>query len=85
MRVFSMAVPDAAVSANLTLIAPKGGGGDAELPIATESALGAVKIGSGLTVQADGTLSVNVDAVMTEADLVDEEEAKEDIAKILKR
>ena len=83
-RIFTKPAPDKAIAASLTLFTPKGGGGIAELPIATESALGAVKIGNGLTVQSDGTLSVNKDTVMTNEDLVDEEEAKADLAEILK-
>ena len=85
LRVYAAAVPDNALSASLMLISPKGGGGDAELPIATESALGVVKIGEGLSVDSEGLLSVNKETVMTADDLVDEEEAKEDIARILRR
>lgn len=85
VRVFTKTAPDKAIAAILTLFTPKGGGGIAELPIATESALGAVKIGEGLSVDSEGLLSVNKETVMTADDLVDEEEAKEDIARILKR
>ena len=84
LRVYAQTVPEVSLAAHLTVIAPKGGGGNVDLPIATESALGAVKIGNGLTVQSDGTLSVNKDTVMTNEDLVDEEEAKADLAEILK-
>lgn len=85
VRVFTKTAPDKAIAAILALFTPKGGGGIAELPIATESALGAVKIGEGLSVDSEGLLSVNKETVMTADDLVDEEEAKEDIARILKR
>ena len=83
LRVYAMAVPDAALSASLTLISPKGGGGDAELPIATESALGAVKIGQGLTVQSDGTVSVDKTKVITDEDI--EDVSQEEIAEDLKK
>lgn len=85
VRVFTKTVPDNAIAASLALFTPKGGGGIAELPIATESALGAVKIGEGLSVNSEGLLSVNKETVMTADDLVNEEEAKEDIARILRR
>ena len=84
LRLYAKNEPQTAMEGSLTLIFPKGGGGNVDLPIATESALGAVKIGNGLTVQSDGTLSVNKDTVMTNEDLVDEEEAKADLAEILR-
>ncbi len=84
LRLYAKKEPQTAMEGSLTLIFPKGGGGNVDLPIATESALGAVKIGNGLTVQSDGTLSINKDTVMTNEDLVDEEEAKADLAEILK-
>lgn len=83
LRIYAKAVPDAAITASLTVFAPGGGGGYGVLPIATESALGTVKIGEGLTVQMDGTLSVNKEKVMTDSDLVNEEEVMEDVERIL--
>ena len=53
------------------------------MPIATKSTLGAVKIGDGLNVLADGTLSVDQEQVMTEGDLVNEEEVQRDVERIL--
>lgn len=60
-----------------------GGGGDYILPTATEFRLGGVKVGNGLNVEPDGTLSVNQEKVMTAEDLVDEEAVKQDVATIL--
>lgn len=86
VQVYTKTVPDTAIAASLTLFTPKGGGGGGgSVPIATESTVGVVKIGDGLSVDSEGLLSVNKETVMTADDLVDEEEAKEDIARILKR
>ena len=41
------------------IVAYAAGGGDITLPIASANALGAVKIGDGLSISADGTLSAN--------------------------
>ena len=80
VRVWAKAIPTEDIEASLTAFSAKGGGGSGgEVPIATESTAGIVKIGNGLSVQADGTLSVNKETVMTEEDLVDEEQEKQDI------
>lgn len=70
LRVYAQTMPEEAITASLTAITSKGGGGYAALQIATKSTLGAIKVGEGLDIQQDGTLSVS---------LVDEEQAKEDI------
>ncbi len=58
-------------------------GGTYVLPAATTTRLGGVKVGNGLNVAPDGTLSVNQEQVMTDADLVDEAEVAQDVANIL--
>lgn len=44
---------------NITYVDGTGGGGDYILPVATSSTLGGVKIGSGVSVSVDGTISVS--------------------------
>ncbi|MCM1295506.1 MAG: phage tail protein [Muribaculaceae bacterium] len=61
-----------------------GTGSDYILPTATAFRLGGVKVGNGLVVAQDGTVSVNQDKVMTDADLVDEDEVRKSVASILK-
>lgn len=81
---YAKAKPRTAIAARLTVFISKGGGGGgAAMPIATKSTLGAVKIGDGLNVLANGTLSVNQEQVMTDGDLVDEEEVQRDVERIL--
>lgn len=60
-----------------------GGGGDYIMPTATEFRVGGVKVGGGLNVSPDGTLSVDQQTVMTESDLVDESEVAKSVADIL--
>ncbi|MBQ9719755.1 MAG: hypothetical protein IJV64_03580 [Oscillospiraceae bacterium] len=80
IRVFAKAMPTESIEVSLTAFSAKGGGsGGGDVPIATESTAGIVKIGDGLKVNPDGTLYVNKEKVMTEEDLVDEEQEKKDI------
>ena len=61
LRVFAKSVPGAVIVASLAALSSTVGGGDGgALPVATTSSLGAVKVGSGLDIQRDGTLSVNL-------------------------
>ncbi len=92
LRVWARSVPTRDIRANLTLFcaiagstggAVIPGGGNYTLPAATATQLGGVKVGDGLTVAEDGTLSVNQEQVMTDADLVNEEEVAQDVANIL--
>lgn len=92
VRVYAKTAPTAEMTATLKLdCATSGtvsggastGGAGYTLPAATETRLGGVKIGDGLNVGPDGTLSVNPEKVMTDNDLVDENEAAESVAKIL--
>lgn len=84
ITLYAKAKPQSAISASLTVFISKGGGGGgADMPIATESTLGVVKIGNGLIVQPDGMLSIDPDKVMSDVDLVDEEEVKRDVEEIL--
>ena len=88
LKVYAKVAPTADISAALTLIAPKGGegsGGIGELPVATQSALGTVKVGQGLSVKPDGTLSVDTDTVLTNGDLADENTVAQSIINSLKR
>lgn len=91
LRVYAQHIPTAPMKASLTLVCPSdgtsgggSGGGGYTLQPATATRLGAVKVGDGLSVSADGTLSVNKNTVMTEGDLVDEDEVKNSVADILK-
>lgn len=66
VQVSAVSVPDAPIPASLTLQGDASGlmlgvGGDGEytLPPATENRLGGVKVGQGLNVSSDGTLSVD--------------------------
>lgn len=81
VRVWAKAIPTEDIKASLTAFSAKGGGsgGGGDVPIATESTAGIVKIGEGLKVNPDGTLYVNKEKVMTDEDLVDEEQEKQDI------
>ncbi len=60
-----------------------GAGTGGALPIATKTRLGGVKIGDGLSVTPDGEISVNPDQVLTDKDLVDENEVVQAVADIL--
>ncbi len=81
IRILAKAIPAGNVEVSLTAFSAKGGGsgGGGDVPIATESTAGIVKIGEGLKVNPDGTLYVNKEKVMTDEDLVDEEQEKQDI------
>lgn len=67
VRLRAKQLPTVAISGVLYLIGKAtgsgGGGGDYELPTATATRLGGVKIGSGLTYKTDGTTSVDGSAV----------------------
>ena len=81
---YAKAEPEADINAEITIFAAKGGGGGGvDLPIATESTLGAVKIGQGLNVKADGTLSIDPEKVLSDTDMVNEEEVIEAVKEIL--
>ena len=58
IRVYASRLPDADILASLTVIAPGISGG--VLPVASASSLGVVKVGSGLDIKEDGTLSVDM-------------------------
>lgn len=77
--------PSESLTCTIVLLTQKseGSAGVYALPIATETTLGGVKIGNGLSVASDGTLSVNTETVMTAEDLVDENEVQESVATIL--
>lgn len=90
LRIYAESAPEAEIRASLALLCTSGGGGGTGsvgagyvLPPATEDRLGGVKVGNGLNVGPDGTLSVNPNKIMTDEDLADEAEVAESVAKIL--
>lgn len=90
LRVYAKSAPTAPIPASLVLqgdssiflLSGNGGGINPLLP-ATADTLGGVKVGSGLNVGPDGTLSVDAEAVMTNEDLVNEDEVAKSVASIL--
>lgn len=89
IRVYAQTAPSAAIRATLALLGTGGaassGGGSCTMPVATDETLGAVKVGNGLSITKDGTLSVDAQTVMTEEDLVDEAEVQKSVATILNK
>ena len=92
LRLYAKSAPTADMVATLTLLCAASGtvsggtttgGGSYSLPAATATRLGGVKVGDGLNVGPDGTLSVNPNKVMTDEDLADEGEVAESVANIL--
>lgn len=98
LRVYAKEKPDGEIRASLTLLCAStgvisnettttpggsGSGNSYVLPAATATQLGGVKVGDGLTVALDGTLSVNPEKVMTAGDLADEGEVQQSVAEIL--
>lgn len=88
LRFFSDNIPSGDISATVVFLYPKEalsdsnstGGGESSgsgymLPVATDSRLGGVKIGSGIDVTNDGTISV--DGEITKADMTTDEEREE--------
>ncbi|MBQ9720314.1 MAG: hypothetical protein IJV64_06420 [Oscillospiraceae bacterium] len=67
VRFWAMQLPDEDIEGTLALLSPSsgggGGGGSYTLPVATETQLGGIKIGAGISSQADGTASVDLDKV----------------------
>ena len=55
-----------------------GGGGAYILPTATASRLGGVKIGSGVNISQDGTISVDAEAILTDYDVMATDEEVEE-------
>ena len=69
LRFWARNIPTADMSATVALWAPGGtaGGGSAYvLPVATATRLGGVKIGSGISVTADGTVNVSTSGITPE-------------------
>lgn len=87
VRFWAMRAPDTDMTGAVLLVGQGGGGssgdGSYTLPTATAFRLGGVKVGDGLSVAQDGTLSVDAQTVVTGEDLVDEEGVQESVANIL--
>lgn len=88
IKLYAEQVPAEEIQASLALLTSGsggggGGGGSYILPIATSNRLGGVKIGNGINVASDGTISVDHETVMTDEDLVDEDATEEDLRRIL--
>lgn len=91
LRLYAKSAPTADMTATLTLLCATSGvvsggtvpGTGYSLPTATATRLGGVRVGDGLSVAPDGTISVNPDKVMTDEDLADEGEVAESVANIL--
>lgn len=79
IRLWSKRIPAANITATIALLANEGlegGGGEAyELPIATAQTLGGVKIGDGIDVTGDGTISSS--GKLSFSDLATDEETEE--------
>ena len=80
LRVYAQKIPAQDMQASLSLLGggsgASGGGTGYRLPVATATRLGGVKIGDGVNVQGDGTISVNVTQAMQEATATGEEVAE---------
>lgn len=91
LRLYAKSAPTTDMTATLTLLCATSGTVSGEtvsgigypLPAATATRLGGVKVGDGLSVATDGTISVNSDKVVTDEDLADEGEVAESVANIL--
>ena len=79
MRMYTDTVPTDEMEASLALI----GSGNV-LPVATTSTRGTISVGNGMTIEpTTGTLSVDKNTVITQDELVDEDEALADMKVIL--
>ncbi|MBQ3551698.1 MAG: hypothetical protein IJA35_00850 [Clostridia bacterium] len=85
LRVYAQSPPTADIGASLALLGSSGDSGSGNggasnyvLPVATAYQLGGVKIGEGITVAADGTISVN-EASLLDDDTVATEAAIEEM------
>lgn len=66
IRFWARQTPDADMEATVALVSPSAGGGGGStyvLPVATATRLGGVKIGKGVTVASDGTITVSTSGV----------------------
>ena len=79
IRLYAESVPTAEMEVSLALI----GSGNV-LPVATTSSRGTIQVGSGVIVEpTTGTLSVDKNTVITQDELIDEDEALRDMQNIL--
>lgn len=90
VRLYAKSVPTADMTATLTLLCATSGtisggvsGETGAIPVASYTQLGGVKVGEGLTVDTDGTLSVNKGEVVTDEDMADEAEVHQEVVNIL--
>lgn len=82
IRFYSLSAPKEEISASATLlvVSGTGGGGSNQLPTATETRLGGVKIGDNVEVTDDGTISVDKQKLIEDISATNEE-AQEVISK----
>lgn len=83
VRFWAKKVPEKAMTGTLVLLLQGELGSGVALWPASGDKLGGVKVGEGLLVAEDGTLSVDKETVMTGEDLADEEEVRETVSEIL--
>lgn len=83
VRFWAKKVPEKAMEGTLVLLLQGELGSGVALWPASGDKLGGVKVGQGLLVAEDGTLSVDKETVMTGEDLVDEEKVMEKVTDIL--
>ena len=74
LRIYSKSIPTNNISGSLSLFGvasgtPGSGGGTLSLPKATASTLGAIKLGRGLSAEDDGTVNVDIDDEVIDAEL----------------
>jgi hypothetical protein len=74
LRIYAASPPIASIVVSLGLIGAKGGDTHGDMPLATRDSPGAIRVGDGLEVSGDGTLSVAT---------INEESALQTISEIL--
>lgn len=83
VRFYADSVPDEDMNASILVVATGasigGGGTHYVLPPATATRLGGVKIGNGVHVEADGTISVDADTLLEDYDVMATDEEVEEV------
>ena len=91
VRLYANEIPNEEINASVMLLMPAadggdvpgggGGGGEYVLPTATASRLGGVKIGDGVAVENDGTISIDGETVLSDDEIIATDEDTEDVIK----